>query len=65
MEYLFSGVNSSYYNLEIVLTQVLSSSKPSLCHGLEVFAVAAPPLTSSCKSDLDELDHVVEILVKS
>ncbi|XP_020027605.1 cell division cycle-associated protein 4 isoform X2 [Castor canadensis] len=65
VEELFSDVDSSYYDLDTVLTGMMSGTKPSLCNGLESFAAAAPPPTSSCKSDLAELDHVVEILVET
>ncbi|KAM4853638.1 cell division cycle-associated protein 4 isoform 1-T2 [Thomomys bottae] len=58
MEELFSDVESSYYDLDTVLTGVMSS-------GLEGFAPAPAPPSSGCKSDLAELDHVVEILVET
>lgn len=65
VEELFSDVDSSYYDLDTVLTGMMSGTKSSLCNGLESFAAAAPPPSSTCKSDLAELDHVVEILVET
>ncbi|XP_003463163.1 cell division cycle-associated protein 4 [Cavia porcellus] len=65
MEDLFSDMDSSYYDLDTMLTGMMSSSKPGLCDGLDSFAAAAPSPGSSCKSDLGELDHVVEILVET
>lgn len=68
VEELFSDVDSSYYELLLLntmLTGMMSGTKSSLCNGLESFAAAAPPPSSTCKSDLAELDHVVEILVET
>ncbi|EHB01404.1 Cell division cycle-associated protein 4 [Heterocephalus glaber] len=65
MEELFSDMDSSYYDLDTVLTGMMTGAKPGLCDGLESFAAAAPAPGSSCKSDLAELDHVVEILVET
>ncbi|KAK7798131.1 hypothetical protein U0070_009675 [Myodes glareolus] len=65
VEELFSDVDSSYYDLDTVLTGMMSGTKPSLCNGLDSFAAAPPPPSSTCKSDLAELDHVVEILVET
>ncbi|KAM6166008.1 cell division cycle-associated protein 4 [Erethizon dorsatum] len=65
MEDLFSDMDSSYYDLDTVLTGMMTGAKPGLCDGLEGFAAAAPPPGSICKSDLAELDHVVEILVET
>ncbi|XP_069853533.1 cell division cycle-associated protein 4 isoform X1 [Dipodomys merriami] len=65
MEELLSDVESSYYDLDTVLTGVVSGSKPGLCGGLEGFTTAPSPPSSGCKSDLAELDHVVEILVET
>ncbi|XP_047396377.1 cell division cycle-associated protein 4 [Sciurus carolinensis] len=65
VEELFSDVDSSYYDLDTVLTGMMGGTKPGLCDGLEGFATAASPPGSSCKSDLAELDHVVEILVET
>uniref|UniRef100_A0A2I3G213 SERTA domain-containing protein n=1 Tax=Nomascus leucogenys TaxID=61853 RepID=A0A2I3G213_NOMLE len=38
---------------------------PGPCEGLEGLAPVTPGPSSSCKSDLGELDHVVEILVET
>ncbi|XP_008854587.1 cell division cycle-associated protein 4 [Nannospalax galili] len=65
VEELFSDVDSSYYDLDTVLTGMMSGSKPGLCSGLEGFAAATPSPGTTCKSDLAELDHVVEILVET
>ncbi|KAM5274435.1 cell division cycle-associated protein 4 [Ctenodactylus gundi] len=65
VEELFSEVDSSYYDLDTVLTGVMGGPRADLCEGLEGFAAAAPPPSSSCKADLAELDHVVEILVET
>nr|XP_045011421.1 cell division cycle-associated protein 4 [Jaculus jaculus]XP_045011422.1 cell division cycle-associated protein 4 [Jaculus jaculus]XP_045011423.1 cell division cycle-associated protein 4 [Jaculus jaculus]XP_045011424.1 cell division cycle-associated protein 4 [Jaculus jaculus]XP_045011425.1 cell division cycle-associated protein 4 [Jaculus jaculus] len=65
VEELFSDVDNSYYDLDTVLTGMMSGTKPGICNGLEGFAAAAPPPSSTCKSDLADLDHVVEILVET
>ncbi|XP_062945258.1 cell division cycle-associated protein 4 isoform X1 [Cynocephalus volans] len=66
MEELFSDVDSSYYDLDTVLTGMMSGAKSGHCDTLEGFAsAAAPPPSPSCKSELGELDHVVEILVET
>ncbi|XP_057587264.1 cell division cycle-associated protein 4 [Hippopotamus amphibius kiboko] len=65
MEELFSDVDGSYYDLDAVLTGMVGSAKSDQ-EGLEAFAsAAAPPPSAGCKSDLGELDHVVEILVET
>lgn len=65
VEDLFSEVDSSYYNLDTVLTGMMGSSKMGHCDVLETFPQATTSSNSSCKSDLNELDHFVEILVES
>lgn len=65
VEELLSDVDNPYYDLDTVLTGMMGGTKPGLCDGLEGFATAASPPSSSCKSDLAELDHVVEILVET
>uniref|UniRef100_A0A2K6QAQ2 SERTA domain-containing protein n=1 Tax=Rhinopithecus roxellana TaxID=61622 RepID=A0A2K6QAQ2_RHIRO len=65
MEELFSGVDSPYYDLDTVLTGMMGGAGPGPCEGLEGLAPATPGPSSSCKSDLGELDHVVEILVET
>eukprot|EP00069_Balaena_mysticetus_P004459 bmy_17368T0 len=62
---LFSDVDGSYYDLDAVLTGMVGGAKSGQ-DGLEAFAAtAAPPPSAGCKSDLGELDHVVEILVET
>ncbi|XP_035183192.1 cell division cycle-associated protein 4-like isoform X1 [Oxyura jamaicensis] len=66
VEDLFSEVDNSYYDLDTMLTGMMSNTKMGHCDGLESFS--SPTTTSSssnCKSDLNELDHIVEILVES
>ncbi|XP_048341916.1 cell division cycle-associated protein 4-like [Sphaerodactylus townsendi] len=65
VEDLFSEVDSSYYNLDTVLTGMMGSSKMGHCDVLETFPQASTSSNSNCKSDLNELDHFVEILVES
>ena len=65
VEELLSDVGGSYCDLDAVLMGVVGGAK-SGPEGLETFAsVAAPPRGTSCKADLSELDHVVEILVET
>ncbi|KFU91895.1 Cell division cycle-associated protein 4 [Chaetura pelagica] len=66
VEDLFSEVDNSYYDLDTMLTGMMSNTKMGHCDGLETFS--SPTTTTSnsnCKSDLNELDHIVEILVES
>ncbi|KAL0602958.1 Cell division cycle-associated protein 4 [Plecturocebus cupreus] len=65
MEELFSDVDSPYYDLDTVLTGMMGGARPGPCEGLEALAPATSGPSSSCKSDLGELDHVVEILVET
>ncbi|XP_066485641.1 cell division cycle-associated protein 4-like [Tiliqua scincoides] len=65
VEDLFSEVDSSYYNLDTVLTGMMGSTKMGHCDALETFPQAASNSNSNCKPDLNELDHFVEILVES
>nr|XP_055160461.1 cell division cycle-associated protein 4 isoform X2 [Nyctereutes procyonoides] len=66
VEELFSDVDSSYYDLDAVLTGMVGSTQPGHGSGLQAFTSAAtPPPGSSCRSDLGELDHAVEILVET
>lgn len=65
VEGLFADVDNSYYDLDAVLTGMVAGTS-SHGDGLEALASAAAPSPSpSCKSDLGELDHVVEILVET
>ncbi|XP_064342407.1 cell division cycle-associated protein 4 isoform X2 [Camelus dromedarius] len=62
---LFSDVDSSYCSLDAVLTGVVGGAQSGQ-DGLEALAaMAAPAPSTSCKSDLGELDHVVGILVET
>ncbi|KAM4663814.1 cell division cycle-associated protein 4 isoform 1-T5 [Discoglossus pictus] len=64
VEDLFSDVDTSYYDLDTVLTGMMGNSKLNHCDVLEGFtAQAAPP--TNCKTELNEIDHIVEILVES
>uniref|UniRef100_A0A2H6N0D6 SERTA domain-containing protein n=1 Tax=Micrurus carvalhoi TaxID=3147026 RepID=A0A2H6N0D6_9SAUR len=65
VEDLFSEVDSSYYNLDTVLTGMMGNTKMGHCDVLETFPQGATNSNSNCKSDLNELDHFVEILVES
>lgn len=64
-EELFVDVDGPYYDLDAVLTGMVGATAvPG--DGFEALASAgAPPPGSSCKGDLGELDHVVEILVET
>ncbi|KAF5918522.1 hypothetical protein HPG69_014748 [Diceros bicornis minor] len=65
VEELFSDVDSSYYDLDAVLTGMVGGAKSGHSDTLDALASApALPPSSSCK-DLGELDHVVEILVET
>lgn len=65
VEDLFSEVDSSYYSLDTVLTGMMGGTKMGHCDVLETFPQATTNSNSNCKSDLNELDHFVEILVES
>ncbi|XP_049754452.1 cell division cycle-associated protein 4 [Elephas maximus indicus] len=66
VEDLFSDVDSSYYDLDTVLTGMMGSSRAGPCDTLEGFTPLAPaPPGPGCKADLGELDHIVEILVET
>ncbi|KAM9294176.1 cell division cycle-associated protein 4 [Gastrophryne carolinensis] len=64
VEDLFSEVDTSYYDLDTVLTGMMGGSKMGHCDMLDTLAspVAAP---AHCKAELNEIDHIVEILVES
>lgn len=65
VEGLFGDVDSPYYDLDAVLTGMVGG-KSGHGDGLEALSsAAAPPPGSGCKSDLGELEHVVEILVET
>ncbi|KAM8807197.1 cell division cycle-associated protein 4 isoform 1-T1 [Eudromia elegans] len=66
VEDLFSEVDNSYYDLDTMLTGMMSNTKMGHCDGLETFSSPTTATSNSnCKSDLNELDHIVEILVES
>ncbi|KAG8449333.1 hypothetical protein GDO86_016111 [Hymenochirus boettgeri] len=64
VEDLFSEVDTSYYDLDSVLTGMMGGSKLGHCDILEGYS---PPSTTStnCKTEHNEIDHIVEILVES
>ncbi|XP_039081116.1 cell division cycle-associated protein 4 isoform X1 [Hyaena hyaena] len=64
VEELFSDVDSSYYDLDAVLTGMVGGAPPGPALPAFAPAPAAPP-GSSCRSDLGELEHAVEILVET
>uniref|UniRef100_A0A665X1H2 Cell division cycle associated 4 n=1 Tax=Echeneis naucrates TaxID=173247 RepID=A0A665X1H2_ECHNA len=62
LEELFSDVDPSYYDLDTVLTGMQSAPKMGPYDLLESLSSHGP---TSCLMDLNELDHIMEILVKS
>ncbi|XP_030805802.1 cell division cycle-associated protein 4 [Camarhynchus parvulus] len=66
VEDLFSEVDNSYYDLDTMLTGMMSNTKMGHCDSLETFSSPTNTASNSnCKSDLNDLDHIVEILVES
>ncbi|XP_054651858.1 cell division cycle-associated protein 4 [Dunckerocampus dactyliophorus] len=68
LEELFSDVDPSYYELDTVLTGMQSAPKMGPYDLLESLSSHGPPSLSSsasCRSDLNELDHIMEIIVGS
>ncbi|XP_061600492.1 cell division cycle-associated protein 4 isoform X2 [Cololabis saira] len=68
LEELFSDVDPSYYDLDTVLTGMQSSPKMGpydLLESLSSHGPTALTSSSSCRSDLNELDHIMEIIVGS
>ncbi|XP_037098318.1 cell division cycle-associated protein 4 [Syngnathus acus] len=68
LEELFSDVDPSYYELDTVLTGMQSGPKMGPYDLLESLSSHGPqPLSpsTSCRSDLNELDHIMEIIVGS
>uniref|UniRef100_A0A8C3YF05 Cell division cycle associated 4 n=1 Tax=Catagonus wagneri TaxID=51154 RepID=A0A8C3YF05_9CETA len=61
---LLADVDSSYYDLDAVLTGMVGSAQ-SAHDGLEALPPPAAPAGAGCRSDLGEPDHVVEILVET
>lgn len=68
LEELFSDVDPSYYDLDTVLTGMQSTPKMGpydLLESLSSHGPTALSSSSSCRSDLNELDHIMEIIVGS
>ncbi|KAM5340871.1 cell division cycle-associated protein 4 isoform 2-T5 [Glossophaga mutica] len=66
VEGLFADADGPYYDLDAVLTGMVGGKSGPGGDGLQALAPAgAPPPGASCKRDLGELDHVVEILVET
>ncbi|XP_034051121.1 cell division cycle-associated protein 4 [Thalassophryne amazonica] len=68
LEELFSDVDPSYYDLDTVLTGMQSAPKMGPYDLLESLSSHGPTALSSstsCRSDLNELDHIMEIIVGS
>ncbi|XP_056283284.1 cell division cycle-associated protein 4 isoform X1 [Pseudoliparis swirei] len=69
LEELFSDVDPSYYDLDTVLTGMQSAPKMGPYDLLESLSSHGGPTAlssgSSCRSDLNELDHIMEIIVGS
>lgn len=68
LEELFSDVDPSYYDLDTVLTGMQSAPKMGpydLLESLSSHGPAALSSSSNCRSDLNELDHIMEIIVGS
>ncbi|CAH2328664.1 Hypothetical predicted protein [Pelobates cultripes] len=64
VEDLFSDVDTSYYDLDTVLTGMMGNSKLVHSDMIESFSSQTPKPTG-CKTELSEIDHIVEILVES
>ncbi|XP_007942782.1 cell division cycle-associated protein 4 [Orycteropus afer afer] len=66
VEEFLSDVDSPHCDLDTVLTDMVGSARAGPCDTLEsLVPLAAPPPSPSCKADLGELDHIVEILVET
>ena len=68
LEELFSDVDASYYDLDTVLTGMQSAPKMGpydLLESLSSHGPSALSSSSSCRADLNELDHIMEIIVGS
>lgn len=68
LDELFSDVDPSYYDLDTVLTGMQSAPKMGpydLLESLSSHGPTALSSSSSCRSDLNELDHIMEIIVGS
>ncbi|XP_035271153.1 cell division cycle-associated protein 4 isoform X2 [Anguilla anguilla] len=68
LEELFSDVDASYYDLDTMLTGMQSTPKMGPYDLLESLSSHGPSSissNSSCRPDLNELDHIMEIIVGS
>lgn len=69
LEELFSDVDASYYDLDTMLTGIQSAPKMGPYDLLDSLAPSHGPPSigspSNCRSDLNELDHIMEIIVGS
>ncbi|XP_055728396.1 cell division cycle-associated protein 4 isoform X2 [Salvelinus fontinalis] len=66
LEELFSDVDASYYDLDTMLTGMQSAPKMGPYDFLDSLASSHGPVSnSSCRADLNELDHIMEIIVGS
>lgn len=65
LEELFSDVDPSYYDLDTVLTGTPKMGPYDLLESLSSHGSTALSSSSSCRSDLNELDHIMEIIVGS
>uniref|UniRef100_A0A4W5R2W7 Cell division cycle associated 4 n=1 Tax=Hucho hucho TaxID=62062 RepID=A0A4W5R2W7_9TELE len=66
LEELFSAVDASYYDLDTILTDIQSTPKMGPYNLLDSMTSShGPTSNSSCRTDLNELDHIMEIIVGS
>ncbi|XP_028809493.1 cell division cycle-associated protein 4 isoform X2 [Denticeps clupeoides] len=69
LEELFSDVDASYYDLDTMLTGMQSTPKIGPYDLLDNLGPSHGPTsigsTANCRSDLNELDHIMEIIVGS
>ncbi|KAG7260138.1 hypothetical protein CRUP_019488 [Coryphaenoides rupestris] len=68
LDELFSDVDASYYDLDTVLTGMQAAPKMGpydLLESLSSHGSAPLSSTTSCRADLNELDHIMEIIVGS
>uniref|UniRef100_A0AAV2JM00 SERTA domain-containing protein n=1 Tax=Knipowitschia caucasica TaxID=637954 RepID=A0AAV2JM00_KNICA len=65
LEELFSDVDPSYYDLDTVLLQGPKMGPYDLLESLSHSPALSPAPTANCRSDINELDHIMEIIVGS
>lgn len=69
LEELFSDVDASYYDLDTMLTGMQAAPKIGPYDLLDSLSQSHTPSSlssaSNCRSDLNELDHIMEIIVGS